>query len=94
MSEVHCANSLVLVVDVDSVRPRRFEFTTRWRSRPEVGNENHRLVLEVSRIWATAGVRAIGHVDTDGLKRGMKLTHTGDLFRFRLGKACLDEFAT
>ena len=42
------------------------------------GNENNRLILEVQQDLGEGWVRAIAMSTTDGLKRGMKSTHTGD----------------
>jgi F-type H+-transporting ATPase subunit beta len=55
----------------------------------EVGNENHRLVLEVQQDLGDGWVRAIAMSTTDGLKRGMKLTHTGDPISVPVGEGVL-----
>ena len=54
-----------------------------------VGNENHRLVLEVQQDLGDGWVRAIAMSTTDGLKRGMKLTHTGDSISVPVGEGVL-----
>jgi len=53
------------------------------------GNENHRLVLEVQQDLGDGWVRAIAMSTTDGLKRGMKLTHTGDPISVPVGEGVL-----
>src|ERR1700716_3709491 len=55
----------------------------------EVGNENHRLVLEVQQDLGDGWVRAIAMSTTDGLKRGMNLTHTGDPISVPVGEGVL-----
>jgi F-type H+/Na+-transporting ATPase subunit beta len=55
----------------------------------EVGNEDHRLVLEVQQDLGDGWVRAIAMSTTDGLKRGMKLTHTGDPISVPVGEGVL-----
>src|SRR3979411_1736553 len=51
----------------------------------EGGNENHRLVLEVQQDLGDGWVRAIAMSTTEGLKRGMKLTHTGESISVPVG---------
>ncbi|HET9378125.1 MAG TPA: F0F1 ATP synthase subunit beta [Chthoniobacterales bacterium] len=53
------------------------------------GGENHRLVLEVQQDLGDGWVRAIAMSTTDGLKRGMKLTHTGDSISVPVGEGVL-----
>ena len=53
------------------------------------GDENHRLVLEVQQDLGDGWVRAIAMSTTDGLKRGMKLTHTGDPISVPVGDGVL-----
>jgi F-type H+-transporting ATPase subunit beta len=53
------------------------------------GNENNRLVLEVQQDLGDGWVRAIAMSTTDGLKRGMKLTHTGDPISVPVGEGVL-----
>jgi F-type H+-transporting ATPase subunit beta len=53
------------------------------------GDENHRLVLEVQQDLGDGWVRAIAMSTTDGLKRGMKLTHTGDPISVPVGEGVL-----
>jgi F-type H+-transporting ATPase subunit beta len=53
------------------------------------GNENSRLVLEVQQDLGDGWVRAIAMSTTDGLKRGMKLTHTGDSISVPVGEGVL-----
>jgi F-type H+/Na+-transporting ATPase subunit beta len=53
------------------------------------GNENHRLVLEVQQDLGDGWVRAIAMSTTDGLKRGMKSTHTGDPISVPVGEGVL-----
>ena len=55
----------------------------------EVGDENHRLVLEVQQDLGDGWVRAIAMSTTDGLKRGMKLTHAGDPISVPVGEGVL-----
>src|SRR6266404_4764869 len=55
----------------------------------KVGNENHRLVLEVQQDLGDGWVRAIAMSTTDGLKRGMKLNHTGDSISVPVGEGVL-----
>jgi F-type H+-transporting ATPase subunit beta len=55
----------------------------------EVGKENHRLVLEVQQDLGDGWVRAIAMSTTEGLKRGMKLTHTGDSISVPVGEGVL-----
>jgi F-type H+/Na+-transporting ATPase subunit beta len=52
-------------------------------------NENNRLVLEVQQDLGDGWVRAIAMSTTDGLKRGMKLTHTGDPISVPVGEGVL-----
>jgi F-type H+-transporting ATPase subunit beta len=54
-----------------------------------LGNENNRLVLEVQQDLGDGWVRAIAMSTTDGLKRGMKLTHTGDSISVPVGEGVL-----
>jgi F-type H+/Na+-transporting ATPase subunit beta len=53
------------------------------------GDENNRLVLEVQQDLGDGWVRAIAMSTTDGLKRGMKLTHTGDPISVPVGEGVL-----
>jgi F-type H+-transporting ATPase subunit beta len=53
------------------------------------GDENNRLVLEVQQGLGDGWVRAIAMSTTDGLKRGMKLTHTGDPISVPVGEGVL-----
>ncbi|HEX3445080.1 MAG TPA: F0F1 ATP synthase subunit beta [Chthoniobacterales bacterium] len=53
------------------------------------GNENNRLVLEVQQDLGDGWVRAIAMSTTDGLKRGMRLTHTGDPISVPVGEGVL-----
>jgi F-type H+/Na+-transporting ATPase subunit beta len=53
------------------------------------GNENNRLVLEVQQSLGDGWVRAIAMSTTDGLKRGMRLTHTGDPISVPVGEGVL-----
>jgi F-type H+-transporting ATPase subunit beta len=55
----------------------------------EGGNENHRLVLEVQQDLGDGWVRAIAMSTTEGLKRGMKLTHTGESISVPVGEGVL-----
>jgi F-type H+/Na+-transporting ATPase subunit beta len=55
----------------------------------EIGNENHLLVLEVQQDLGDGWVRAIAMSSTEGLKRGMKLTHTGDSISVPVGEGVL-----
>src|SRR5260221_5866058 len=53
------------------------------------GNENNRLILEVQQDLGEGWVRAIAMSTTDGLKRGMKSTHTGDPISVPVGEGVL-----
>jgi F-type H+-transporting ATPase subunit beta len=55
----------------------------------EIGNDNHLLVLEVQQDLGDGWVRAIAMSSTEGLKRGMKLTHTGDSISVPVGEGVL-----
>jgi F-type H+-transporting ATPase subunit beta len=53
------------------------------------GQDDHRLVLEVQQDLGDGWVRAIAMSSTEGLKRGMKLTHTGDSISVPVGEGVL-----
>jgi F-type H+-transporting ATPase subunit beta len=55
----------------------------------EVDEENRRLVLEVQQDLGEGWVRAIAMSSTEGLKRGMKLTHTGEAISVPVGEGVL-----
>jgi F-type H+/Na+-transporting ATPase subunit beta len=78
------------IVDVDFSEaekvPRIYDALEVTRN---AGNENNRLVLEVQQDLVDGWVRAIAMSTTDGLKRGMKLTHTGDPISVPVGEGVL-----
>jgi F-type H+/Na+-transporting ATPase subunit beta len=53
------------------------------------GKQNRRLVLEVQQHLGDGWVRAIAMSSTEGLKRGMKLTDTGDSISVPVGEGVL-----
>jgi F-type H+-transporting ATPase subunit beta len=55
----------------------------------EIGADKHRLVLEVQQDLGDGWVRAIAMSTTEGLKRGMKLTHTGEPISVPVGEGVL-----
>src|SRR6266550_951692 len=55
----------------------------------KVGKDDNRLVLEVQQDLGDGWVRAIAMSTTEGLKRGMKLTHTGGSISVPVGEGVL-----
>jgi F-type H+-transporting ATPase subunit beta len=90
MSEGTIVRIVGPVVDVDFSEAKKVpKIYDALEITSEVGNENHRLVLEVQQDLGDGWVRAIAMSTTDGLKRGMKLTHTGDPISVPVGEGVL-----
>src|SRR3982075_1839679 len=90
MSEGTIVRIVGPVVDVDFSEAKKVpKIYDALEITSEVGNENHRLVLEVQQDLGDGWVRAIAMSTTDGLKRGMKLTNTGDPISVPVGEGVL-----
>ena len=90
MSEGTIVRIVGPVVDVDFSEAEKVPKIYDALEIPSVGdNENHRLVLEVQQDLGDGWVRAIAMSTTDGLKRGMKLTHTGESISVPVGEGVL-----
>ncbi len=90
MSEGTIVRIVGPVVDVDFSEAKKVpKIYDALEITSEGGNENHRLVLEVQQDLGDGWVRAIAMSTTDGLKRGMKLTHTGDPISVPVGEGVL-----
>jgi F-type H+-transporting ATPase subunit beta len=90
MSEGTIVRIVGPVVDVDFSESKKVpKIYDALEITSEGGNENHRLVLEVQQDLGDGWVRAIAMSTTEGLKRGMKLTHTGESISVPVGEGVL-----
>jgi F-type H+-transporting ATPase subunit beta len=90
MSEGTIVRIVGPVVDVDFSDTKKVpKIYDALETKSEGGNENHRLVLEVQQDLGDGWVRAIAMSTTEGLKRGMKLTHTGESISVPVGEGVL-----
>jgi F-type H+-transporting ATPase subunit beta len=90
MSEGTIVRIVGPVVDVDFSEAKKVpKIYDALETKSEGGNENHRLVLEVQQDLGDGWVRAIAMSTTEGLKRGMKLTHTGESISVPVGEGVL-----
>jgi len=90
MSEGTIVRIVGPVVDVDFSEAKKVpKIYDALEITSEGGDENHRLVLEVQQDLGDGWVRAIAMSTTEGLKRGTKLTHTGESISVPVGEGVL-----
>src|ERR1700731_185352 len=90
MSEGTIVRIVGPVVDVDFSEAKKVpKIYDALEITAEGGDENHRLVLEVQQDLGDGWVRAIAMSTTEGLKRGTKLTHTGESISVPVGEGVL-----
>lgn len=90
MSEGTIVRIVGPVVDVDFSEAKKVpKIYDALEITSEGSGENHRLVLEVQQDLGDGWVRAIAMSTTEGLKRGMKLTHTGESISVPVGEGVL-----